>query len=52
MDEYGQTALEYLLMLAGAISVAVGVGLWLKSIPAVIGVELNEAKSETINNIQ
>lgn len=47
-DEKAQGALEYLIILAGAIFMAVAVGLYLKSIPAQTENKFNEATQNVI----
>ena len=47
-EEKAQGALEYLILLAGAIFVAAAVGLYLKSIPSEIEPKFNEARTNAI----
>lgn len=48
-EEKAQGALEYLILLAGAVFVAAVVGLYLKSIPGEIEPRLNNARTHVIN---
>lgn len=50
-EKKAQTALEMLILLAGAILVAAGIGIYLKSIPPKIENVLNSKKTEVINEL-
>jgi uncharacterized protein (UPF0333 family) len=47
-EEKAQGALEYLILLAGAIFVAAAVGLYLKSIPGEIEPKFDEARTDVM----
>lgn len=46
-EEKAQTSVEYLLILGGAVAAATAIGVYLKSVPATVGSEIEEQYNPT-----